>query len=168
MSRESVESGDTAAILGDVREVAFADVGDDRGWLTAAERGTHVPFPIERVFWVHRVAPGVPRGAHAHRDTDQVICAVAGSLTLAVSDGTKWRRFDLDDPSRGVYVPRMLWIDLLDFTEGTVCLVLANTIYDQSRSLRTWADYVAARRLPPETPRSAPSGEHASGGDDLG
>jgi dTDP-4-dehydrorhamnose 3,5-epimerase-like enzyme len=167
MSRETVESGAGPA-LDEVSEVAFADVGDERGRLTAAESGVHIPFPIERVFWVHHVAPGVPRGGHAHTDTDQVICAVAGRLTLAVSDGTRWRHFELGDPSRGVYVPRMLWIDLLDFAEGTACLVLANTAYDQSRSLRTWADYLAARCLSPETPRWPTSDKQGNGGDSLG
>lgn len=56
--------------LGDVREVVFADIGDDRGRLTAVESYAHVPFAIARVFYVHNVASGVPRGGHAHRDTD--------------------------------------------------------------------------------------------------
>jgi WxcM-like, C-terminal len=82
-----------------------------------------------------------------------VITAVTGNLTLAVSDGRGWRRFDLDDAARGVYVPRMLWVDLLDFSEGAVCLVFASTIYDQSKSLRTWKSYLGAMDRPLETPR---------------
>jgi len=139
--------------LDDVHELTFADVGDDRGRLTAVESGVHVPFAIARVFYVHDVASGVPRGGHAHRDTDQVITAVNGNLTLAVSDGRSWRRFDLGDAARGVYVPRMLWVDLLDFSEGAVCLVFANTAYDQSKSLRTWEDYLTAMDLSVGTPR---------------
>ena len=139
--------------LENVLDVAFTDVGDERGRLTAVEGGIHVPFAIARVFSVHHVATGVPRGGHAHRDTDQVITAVTGSLTLAVSDGRCWRRFDLGDAARGVYVPRMLWVDLLDFSEGAVCLVYASTIYDQSKSLRTWESYLSAMDLPLETPR---------------
>lgn len=139
--------------LDTVREVTFADAGDERGRLTAVEGGVHLPFQIARVFYVHQVTEGVPRGGHAHRDTDQVITAATGRLTLAVSDGLDWRRFDLDDAARGVYVPRMLWIDLLDFSKEAVCLVFASTIYDRSKSLRTWQDYLAARALPSETPR---------------
>ena len=139
--------------LDDVHELTFADVGDERGRLTAVEGEIHVPFAIARVFSVHDVAPSVPRGGHAHRDTDQVITALAGSLTLAVSDGRGWRRFDLGDAAHGVYVPRMLWVDLLDFSDGAVCLVFASTIYDQSKSLRTWDSYLGAMDLPLETPR---------------
>ena len=139
--------------LDSIREVTFVDVGDERGRLTAIEGGVHVPFHIARVFYVHRVADGVPRGGHAHTDTDQVVTAASGHLTLAVSDGVDWRRFDLDDPARGVYVPRMLWVDLLDFSDGAVCLVFASTVYDQSKSLRTWEDFLAAVCLPVDTPR---------------
>lgn len=146
-------TGAAAVTLDDVNELAFADVGDDRGRLTAVESGVHVPFAIARVFYVHDVAAGVPRGGHAHRDTDQVITAVTGNLTLAVSDGRRWRRFGLGEAARGVYVPRMLWVDLLDFSQGAVCLVFASTIYDQSKSLRTWKSYLGAMDLPPETPR---------------
>ena len=84
--------------LDDVHELTFTDVGDDRGRLTAVESGVDVPFAIVRVFYVHDVATGAPRGGHAHRDTDQVITAVSGSLTLAVSDGRIWRR---DAPPSG-------------------------------------------------------------------
>jgi len=140
-------------MLDAVREIVFADVGDDRGRLTAVEGNVHLPFQVARVFYVHQVKEGVPRGGHAHRDTDQVIAAATGELMLAVSDGLDWRRFDLNDPARGIYVPRMLWIDLLDFSQGAVCLVFASTVYDRSKSLRTWGDYLAARALPAETPR---------------
>lgn len=143
--------------LRDVREVVFADVGDERGRLTAVEGGVHLPFPIARVFYVHQVVPGTPRGGHAHRDTDQVITAVAGRLALVVSDGRDSMRYELHDPARGVYVPRMLWVDLLEFSEGAVCLVFASTLYDRSRSLRTWGDYLAAVDLPRDTPHPPPS-----------
>lgn len=128
----------------DARIIPFSAHVDDRGCLTAIEQGDHVPFAIARVFLVHDVTPGVPRGAHAHRDTDQVIVAAHGSLRVDVTDGHAEESFLLDRPTFGLYVPRMLWVDLLDFDADTSCLVLASTRYDASRSLRTWADYVAA------------------------
>jgi len=128
----------------DVREVDFAHNLDDRGCLTAIEEGRHIPFPIRRVFIVHDVVDGVPRGGHAHRDTDQVIVAAHGSLTVRVSDGTNEETFALTDPTTGLYVGRMTWVDLLDFTPQTSCVVIASTIYDPQRSIRTWAEYLDA------------------------
>ena len=125
----------------DVRLIPFTGNADPRGTLTAIEEGAHVPFPIKRVFLVHGVEQGVPRGGHAHRDTDQVILAAHGGLAVRVTDGRDEQVFRLEDPATGLYVPRMLWVDLLDFTAETVCLVLASTTYDQSRSIRTWEEY---------------------------
>lgn len=71
-----------------------------RGRLTAAETGTHVPFAIARECDVHDVTSGVPRGGGAHRDTDHVITAATGNLTLAVSDGRGWHVFRLGGPMR--------------------------------------------------------------------
>ena len=125
----------------EVRLIPFAANLDPRGTLTAIEEGAHVPFPIKRVFLVHDVQPGTPRGGHAHRDTDQVILAAHGRLTVRVTDGYDEQVFRLDDPTTGLFVARMLWVDLLDFSAETVCLVLASTVYDQRRSIRTWEEY---------------------------
>lgn len=133
----------------DARIIQFAANRDPRGMLTAIEEPTHVPFPIRRVFLVHDVEPGTPRGGHAHRDTDQVILAAHGSLTVRVTDGHEEATFDLTDPTYGLYVRRMLWVDLLEFTADTSCLVLASTLYDQSRSIRTWAEYATELGLEP-------------------
>lgn len=101
-----------------------------------------MPFAIERVFLVHDVERGTSRGGHAHRDTEQVIVAAHGALTVRVTDGLDEHEFRLDDPTTGLFVPRMFWVDLLDFSAETVCLVLASTLYDQRRSIRTWDEYV--------------------------
>lgn len=126
----------------DARLIPFTHNPDDRGSLTAIEEGRHVPFVTRRVFLVHGVESGTPRGGHAHRDTDQVIVAAHGELNVHVSDGTHHETFHLSDPTVGLYVGRMLWVDLLDFTEETSCVVLASTIYDPSQSIRTWPDYL--------------------------
>ncbi len=115
-------------------------VGDPRGVLTSIESGLDIPFDIKRVFIMHHIT--APRGGHAHRDTDQVLVAAAGSFSLDVSDGGCCRTFTLDDPTRGLYTPRMIFLELYDFSADAVCLVLANTHYDMSRSIRSWEDYL--------------------------
>lgn len=147
----------------DVRWVDFQDVPDDRGRLTAIEGDVHVPFPIARIFYVHQVVPGVDRAGHAHRETDQVLTAVYGRLKVDVSDGVLVNTYDLEEPGRGLYVPRMAWIRLYDFRSGAVCLVLANTRYDRAKSIRTWKEYLAEKGLPwTAAPGEAP---HTGGGE---
>jgi hypothetical protein len=134
--------------LSEIRWLDFRDASDERGRLTAIEGGVQLPFEIARVFYVHQVAHGVDRGGHAHRETDQVIAGIHGSLRVDASDGVDVQSYALDDPGRGIFVPRMIYVQLCDFSPGAVCLVLANTRYDRSRSIRTWHEYLEARGLP--------------------
>ena len=128
--------------------VNFQDVIDERGRLTAIEGNEQIPFSIARVFYVHQVVPGVDRGCHSHRDTDQVVIGIHGSLKIDVSDGTTVKTYVLDNPGKGLFVPKMLWIRLYEFRTDGICLVLADTKYDRSKSIRTWKDYLEARGLP--------------------
>lgn len=97
---------------------------------------------------MHDVAEGADRGGHAHRDTDQFAVAVYGSLKVVVSNGYESRVVILDSPEWGVTLPRMTWTRLMDFSEGAVCLVLASTHYDKSKSIRFWPEYLAERGAP--------------------
>ncbi len=122
--------------------VELPSAADERGVLTSIESGQSIPFEIRRVFYMHHVV--ADRGGHAHRDTDQVVIAVAGSHRLEVSDGAHSATFEMTDPTRGLYIPRMTYTRLHDFSPGAVCLVLASTHYDRSRSIRTREDYLRA------------------------
>ncbi|PTN36491.1 FdtA/QdtA family cupin domain-containing protein [Desulfonatronum sp. SC1] len=128
-----------------IKWLDFMDNTDERGRLTAVESGITVPFPIRRVFYVHQVQPGEDRGGHAHRDTDQVLTALGGSLELVVSDARRHRRIRLDHPGKGLYLPRMVWVRMYDFSPGCAFLVFASTHYERSRSIRTWAEYLLER-----------------------
>jgi len=132
----------------EIRWIDFHDNSDDRGRLTAIEEGEHVPFNIKRIFYVHQVKPDTNRGGHAHIDTDQVITSVNGMLKVDVSDGETTQTYLLDSPAKGIFVPRMFWIRLYDFSEQSVCLVLASTNYDMKKSFRKWGDYLEGRKLP--------------------
>ena len=140
-----------------VKWVKLNSVCDVRGCLTAIEGFKDIPFEIKRVFYMHNVALGAERGGHAHLDTDQFALAVNGNLKIIVSDGIESRTILLDTPSWGIILPRMTWTSLIDFSDGAVCLVLASTHYERSKSIRTWSEYLTHRELP-QTPefRSGP------------
>ena len=134
--------------LNDVRLIRLNTNEDPRGKLTAIEGNNDVSFEIKRIFYISDVTEGVVRGGHAHRETEQLALAVSGTVRILVSDGTDSRQVILDDPSTGLLLPRMTWTSLTDFSQGAVCLVLASTHYDRSRSLRDWDSYLEARKLP--------------------
>lgn len=128
--------------LDGVRWIELPAVADSRGTLTAIEATRDVPFEIRRIFYMHHVT--AERGGHAHRDTDQVVIGISGRHVIEVRDATRSLRFVLDDPSRGLYLPRMTFTNLLEFSPDAVSLVLASTHYERSRSLRSFDEYLAA------------------------
>ena len=136
-SDETAETG--AGELDAVRWIELPSSIDARGTLTSVEGGIDIPFEIKRVFYMHHI--NTDRGGHAHRDTEQVVIAAAGSFKMDLSDGKDTQTYALDDPMRGVYTPPMVFIKLHDFSPGAVCMVLASTYYDIAKSIRTWEEY---------------------------
>ncbi len=113
---------------------------DDRGVLTSIEAINDIPIEILRVFYMHHMTQD--RGGHSHIDTDQVVVLVHGAamLKLTCSDGST-SNYRLDDPCKGLYLPRLTFVEICELTKDAVCLVLANTLYDMSKSLRNIQDY---------------------------
>ena len=125
--------------LDGVRPVAVPTARDDRGALSMLESNRHIPFAVARVFYMYGMT--ADRGGHAHRDTEQCIVAVAGSLRLLLTDGSDTREYILDDPGKGLYLPAMVFVDIRDISPDAVCLVLASTYYDPARVIRSLAAY---------------------------
>ncbi len=134
------------------RPAAFLDlprVADARGAVSFIEGDRHVPFAIERVYYLYDVAPGQRRGAHAHRALEQLLIAVAGSFTISLDDGTTSRDVELSSPSRALYLPPFVWHELRDFSPGAVCLSLASARFDESDYFRDHAEFLAAVKVAP-------------------
>jgi dTDP-4-dehydrorhamnose 3,5-epimerase-like enzyme len=123
-----------------VYEIRFPTIQDERGFLTTIEGKSNIPIEVKRVFYMHKITKD--RGGHAHIDTDQVIIAITGSFKVRVFDGINEEVYILDDCTKGIYTPRLTFCELYDFTPHAVCLVLANTYYDKTNSLRNREDYM--------------------------
>jgi dTDP-4-dehydrorhamnose 3,5-epimerase-like enzyme len=128
------------------RIVDLPRVTDPRGNLTFIEAADHVPFEIARVYYLYDVPGGEARGGHAHQELEQLIIAAAGSFDVLVDDGEESARFSLNRSYYGLYVPRMTWRELGNFSTGSVCLVLASAKYDESDYYREYDGFLAARR----------------------
>ena len=104
--------------------------------------GIEVPFDIARVFYLYDIPAGAHRGGHAHRVLEEVIVAVMGSISVAVDDGRERRTVDLRQPNVGLYIPPMLWAELVDFASGSIAVVLASAPFDEADYVRDHAEYV--------------------------
>ncbi len=128
-----------------VRMLSFADLGDERGSLIVVEGARQVPFEIKRVFYMYGSDADVVRGQHANRRTEFVLINVAGQSKVRVDDGCgREEVFSLDKPNTGIYIPRMVWKDMYDFSPDSVLLVLASEHYDGSEYLRDYEGFKAA------------------------
>lgn len=103
---------------------------DDRGNLSVIEERAPLPFPIERVYWIYDVPGGESRGSHAFRSQDEFIVALSGSFDVVLHDGGTEQRISLNRSYKGVFVPRMTWRRLDNFSTNSLCLVLSSTSYD--------------------------------------
>ena len=120
----------------------FNDLGDERGKLVVIEGGQQVPFEIKRVFYIYGSDSTVVRGQHANRESEFVLINVAGQSKVRITDGKEEIIVKLDKPMTGVYIPKMIWKDMYDFSPDSVLLVLASTHYDGSEYIRNYDDYL--------------------------
>jgi dTDP-4-dehydrorhamnose 3,5-epimerase-like enzyme len=112
--------------------------------LSFIEGGRHVPFEIKRVFYLYDVPGGETRAGHALKKTDQFIIAASGSFDVILDDGNERRTIALNRSWRGVYMPAMVWRELVNFSSAAVCLVLASEYYDASDYYRDYQEFLAA------------------------
>mgnify|MGYP002780353701 CR=1 FL=1 len=116
------------------------------GSLTPVYGGEHVPFQIARVYYLYDVPGGASRGGHAHVELEQLIVAASGSFEVILDDGTTRRTVFLNRPYQGLYVTPMIWRELVNFSSGGICMVLASTPYAEVDYIRAYDDFLARRR----------------------
>ena len=121
--------------------IEFNDLGDERGKLVVIEGGQTIPFEIKRVFYIYGSDSTVIRGQHANRESEFVLINVAGTSKVRITDGTEEYIVNLNRPMTGVYIPKMIWKDMYDFSSDSVLLVLANTHYDGTEYIRDYDKY---------------------------
>ena len=124
--------------------IKLPKVQDSRGNLTYIEINTHIPFSIERVYYLYDVPGGESRASHAHKSLHQLFIALSGSFDIVLKDGFRTKKFSLNRSYVGLYVPPMIWRTLVNFSSGSVCMVLASQKYDESDYFRNWSDYSKA------------------------
>ena len=123
------------------RTIELPRIESVAGAITPVEGNSEIPFALERVFFLYDVVAGAERGGHAHRLLEQVYVAVMGSFRVVLDDGRDRRSVDLRQPHVGLYVPTMVWSELVDFASGTIAVVLASREYDESEYIRDYGEF---------------------------
>jgi hypothetical protein len=121
--------------------VELPRIMDARGNLTFIEGNEHIPFDIKRVYYLYDVPGGESRGGHAHKTLQQFIIAANGSFDVILDDGFNSKRFHLNRSYYGLKINNMTWRELDNFSSGSVCLVIASEIYNESDYIRDYETF---------------------------
>ena len=125
-----------------LREIQVKKFLDKRGNLDIAEFESIRNFGTKRIYYISNVPEGGARGAHAHKNLDQVFFAVAGKFNMTVTDGSITETVELKAHEMGYFLPAGHWRDLDSFTNDAVCLVLASEHYDENDYIRSFEEYL--------------------------
>ena len=114
---------------------------DKRGNLSFIEDNNHIPFKIERSFWIYDVPGGESRGGHAYKESEEFIVALSGSFDVVLDDGKEKKTFHLNRSYYGLYVPKMMWREMNNFSTNSLALVLSSTQYDEGDYIRDYENF---------------------------
>jgi hypothetical protein len=112
------------------------------GNITPIHNSVEIPFDTKRVFYLYDVPGGDSRGAHAHKECHQFLVAASGSFEVLLDDGRTKRVIHLNRPYIGLHIPPGVWASEVNFSSGSICLVLASHTYNEADYIRNYEDYL--------------------------
>lgn len=133
--------------INECKIVELPQINFRAGNITVVENGKTAPFEIRRIFYIYDIPGGKSRGAHAHKLCHQCLIAVSGSFSVSVFDGQGQKIISLDRPYYGLHVPPGIWSNTLNFSSGTICLVLNSELYDPHDYIRDYSDFLLYRNV---------------------
>lgn len=117
-------------------------ISERKGAITPIYGEEHVPFRIERIYYLYDVPGGESRGGHAHKELQQLIVSVMGAFDVVLDDGHERKKVHLDRAYYGLYISTMIWRELENFSSGGICLVLASAAYDEKDYIRDYQEFL--------------------------
>nr|WP_294786844.1 FdtA/QdtA family cupin domain-containing protein [uncultured Flavobacterium sp.] len=116
--------------------------GDRNGHITAVNNNVEIPFDTKRIFYLYDIPGGESRGAHAHKECHQFLVAASGSFEVLLDDGVTKRQVLLNRSDLGLHVPPGIWASEINFSSGSICLVLASHEYSEIDYIRNYEEYL--------------------------
>lgn len=127
---------------GEPKIISIPTFSDSLGSLGVIEGTETFPFDLKRVYFLHNVPASAVRGSHAHKNLNQLVIAVSGSISVTLDDGSRSRNFILDSANQGLTIPPGYWRTLTDFSPGACALVLASEVFTPSDYIRDYDEFL--------------------------
>lgn len=121
--------------------IPLSKIHNRAGNITIIEKNSNLPFPIKRIYYLYDIPSGETRGGHAHKALYQLIVATSGSFDVLLDDGKNKKIVRLNRPDMALMVVPGIWRELMEFSSGSVCLVLASLTYDENDYLRSYPEF---------------------------
>ena len=125
----------------EIQQIQLPKILDSRGNLSFIEEENHIPFKIKRTFWIYDVPGGENRGGHAYKETEEFIVALSGSFDVVLDDGIERKVYHLVRSYMGIYVPKMIWREMENFSTNSLALILSSTEYDANDYIRDYEKF---------------------------
>ena len=122
-------------------------IANPAGNITVVENNIQLPFPVKRIFYLYDIPGGESRGAHSHKQCHQFLIAASGSYEVSLDDGKVQRVVQLNRPYVGLHIPPGIWASEINFSSGSICLVLASEKYNEEDYIREYQDFIRFKKL---------------------
>ncbi|MCE5174118.1 MAG: FdtA/QdtA family cupin domain-containing protein [Bacteroidales bacterium] len=132
--------------INDIKIINFPKIEESSGNLSFIEEGQHIPFKIERTYWIYDVPGGQVRGAHAFKKQQELIVALSGSFDVVVDDGVQKKIFSLTRSYYGIYLPAGLWREMENFSTNSLAVVLSSTKYSEEDYITDYQEFLNYRQ----------------------
>lgn len=116
-------------------------IGDRNGNITFVNNNSEIPFEIKRVFYLYDIPGGESRGAHAHKICHQFLIAASGAFEVLLNDGKVQRQVLLNRPYIGLHIPPGIWASEINFSSGSICMVLTSEEFDENDYIRDYKEF---------------------------
>lgn len=130
----------------DCHIIELSKIHNRSGNITPIEGEVDLPFGIRRVYYLYDVPGGAERGGHAHKELHQLIVATSGCFDVVLSDGKNRKVIELNRPYYGLYVVPGIWREIINFSSGAICLVLASHKYSETDYIRNFSDFLEYKK----------------------
>jgi dTDP-4-dehydrorhamnose 3,5-epimerase-like enzyme len=130
------------ASIYDCSIIQLPKIHNRSGNITIVENSNTIPFDVKRIYYLYDIPSGETRGGHGHKELQQLIIAASGSFEMVLDDGKLKKVVTLNRPDYGLLITPGIWRDILNFSSGSICLVLASMEYNPKEYLRDYQEFL--------------------------